>query len=82
MCPQLDDACGRKKFVFSLYSNFNDYLLNLSFSVTTMTYYLLTSFEHLASTEKPGMLKLKVRCIINFSRGPGSAVGQKAKNSV
>ena len=82
MCPQLDDACGRKKFVFSLYFNFNDYLLNLSFSVTTMRYYLLTSFEHLASTEKPGMLKLKVRCIINFSRGPGSAVGQKAKNSV
>ena len=47
-----------------------------------MRYYLLTSFDHLASTEKPGMLKLKVRCIVNFSRGPGSAVGQKAKNSV
>ena len=79
LCPQLDVACGRKKFVLSLYFNFNDCLLNLSFSVTTMRYYRLTSFEHLASTEKPGMLKLKVRCFINFSRGPGSAVGQKAK---
>lgn len=83
MCPQLDVACGRKKFVLSLYQfNFNDYLLNLSFSVTIIRYYLLTSFEHLASTEKPGMLKLKVRCIINFNRGPGSAVGQKEKNIV
>ena len=78
MCPQLDVPCGRKRFVLSLCQfNFNDYLLNPSFSVATMRYYLLTSFDHLTSTEKPGMLKLKVRCIISFSRGPGSAVGKK-----